>query len=70
VKRYYLPQDSTGRWGQGLTAAKMAECVWIKPELVAAFEFLEWTDADHVRHLKFIGLRNDKDPHKVVREGT
>jgi ATP-dependent DNA ligase len=65
-----LPQAGAGRWGQGLTAAKMAECTWIKPELVAAFEFLEWTNADHVRHIKFIALRSDKDPHKVVREET
>jgi len=53
-----------------LTADKMAECVWIKPELVAAFEFLQWTDADHVSHIRFIGLRTDKDAHKVVREQT
>ena len=65
-----LPQSTAGRWGQGLTAAKMAECVWVRPELVAAFEFLEWTAADHVRHIKFIAMRDDKDARKVVREGT
>src|SRR4029434_6954719 len=27
-----------GRWGQGLTAAKMAECRWVTPELVGQFE--------------------------------
>ena len=48
----------------------MAECIWIKPELVAAFEFLEWTDAGHVRHIKFIALRNDKDAKNVIREQT
>jgi DNA ligase D-like protein (predicted ligase) len=63
-----LPQASAGRWGQGLTAAKMKECIWIRPELVAAFEFLEWTNADHVRHIKYLGLRSDKDPLRVVRE--
>jgi hypothetical protein len=26
-----------------LTAAKMSECVWVKPVLVANFEFLEWS---------------------------
>lgn len=30
-------------------------------------EFLEWTDANHLRHTEF-GLRDDKDPRKVVRE--
>ena len=63
-----LPESKSGRWGQGLTAAKMKECIWVKPELVANFEFLEWTDTNHVRHIKFVGLRNDKNPRNVVRE--
>jgi hypothetical protein len=33
----------SGRWGQGLTAAKMAECRWLNPVLVGQFEFVEWT---------------------------
>jgi ATP-dependent DNA ligase len=31
-------------------------------------EFLEWTDADHLRHSKFVGLRDDKDARNVVKE--
>ncbi len=31
-------------------------------------EFLEWTDADHLRHSKFVGLREDKDASQVVKE--
>ena len=54
--------------GQGLIAAKMRECIWVKPKLVANFEFLEWTDTNHVRHIKFVGLRTDKNPWQVVRE--
>jgi len=63
-----LPEAKSGRWGQGLTAAKMKQCIWVKPELVANFEFLEWTDTNHVRHIKFVSLRDDKDPGQVVRE--
>jgi hypothetical protein len=37
----YLPEKKAGRWGAGLTAAKMAECRWLKPELVGQFEFVE-----------------------------
>ncbi len=48
-----LPESKSGRWGQGLTAAKMKECIWVKPKPVANFEFLEWTDTNHVRHIKF-----------------
>jgi DNA ligase D-like protein (predicted ligase) len=63
-----LPEATPGRWGQGLTAAKMKDCIWVKPKIVANFEFLEWTDSNHVRHIKFVGLRSDKDPLAVVRE--
>jgi ATP-dependent DNA ligase len=63
-----LPELAAGRWGQGLTAEKMKECVWLRPEVVAQIEFLERTGADHLRHTKFGGLRDDKDPLKVVRE--
>jgi len=63
-----LPEAKSGRWGQGLTKAKMAECQWLKPVLVGQFEFLEWTSDDHLRHSKFVGLREDKRPTEVRRE--
>jgi DNA ligase D-like protein (predicted ligase) len=63
-----LPQKEPGRWGQGLTAEKMKLCVWLKPETVLRIDFAEWTSADHLRHPKYAGLRDDKDPRKVVRE--
>ena len=63
-----LPEERSGRWGQGLTKAKMAECQWLKPVLVGQFEFLEWTADDHLRHSKFVGLREDKNAKDVRRE--
>ena len=63
-----LPEAKPGRWGQGLTAQKMKDCIWVTAKLVANFEFLEWTDSNHVRHIKFVGVRSDKDPLTVVRE--
>jgi len=63
-----LPEARSGRRGQGLTKAKMAECQWLKPVLVGQFEFLEWTADNHLRHSKFIGLREDKQAKDVVRE--
>jgi hypothetical protein len=36
-----LPEKKAGRWGAGLTDAKMAECRWLKPVTVAQFEFVE-----------------------------
>jgi ATP-dependent DNA ligase len=63
-----LPEKKAGRWGAGLTAAKMAECRWLKPRVVAQFEFVEWTDVHHLRHSKFIALRDDKKAKDVRRE--
>jgi DNA ligase D-like protein (predicted ligase) len=63
-----LPEKKQSRWGLGLTAEEMKKCVWVKPKLVAQIEFLEWTEADHLRHSKFVGLREDKDPRSVVKE--
>lgn len=63
-----LPEKSGGRWGQGLTAEKMRECRWLKPVTVAQFEFVEWTPENHLRHSKFIALRDDKKASDVRRE--
>jgi len=63
-----LPEEKTGRWGQGLTKAKMKDCRWLKPVLVGQFEFLEWTGDNHLRHTRFVGLREDKPARDVRRE--
>ncbi len=63
-----LPDTHKSRWGDELTAEKMKECVWLRPEAVAQIEFLEWTEADHLRHSKFAGLREDKDARTVIKE--
>jgi bifunctional non-homologous end joining protein LigD len=63
-----LPEARSGRWGQGLTAAKMVDCRWLKPVLVAQIEFVEWTSDNHLRHSKFVALRDDKPAGNVRRE--
>jgi len=63
-----LPETHSGRWGQGLTKAKMADCRWLTPVLVAQVEFLEWTEDNHLRHTRFVGLRDDKRARDVLRE--
>lgn len=63
-----LPETASGRWGQGLTGAKMKDCRWLKPLLVAQFELVEWTPDGHLRHSRFIGLRHDKNARDVHRE--
>jgi ATP-dependent DNA ligase len=41
---------------------------WVRPELVCAVGFSEWTTDGRLRHPRYQGLRDDKDPADVVRE--
>ncbi|HUC56500.1 MAG TPA: non-homologous end-joining DNA ligase [Streptosporangiaceae bacterium] len=41
---------------------------WVAPRLVAQIGFSEWTTAGQLRHPRYLGLRDDKDPASVVRE--
>ena len=61
-----LPEKKRTQWA--LTKEEMKNCVWIKPRLVAQIEFTEWTPDSHLRHSKFVGMRDDKDAKEVVRE--
>jgi bifunctional non-homologous end joining protein LigD len=61
-----LPERKT-RLG-AVTKEEMKNCRWVKPEIVAQIEFAEWTVDNHLRHPKFVGLREDKEPQEVVRE--
>jgi len=57
-----LPEAKSGRWGVGLTAEKMKDCRWLAPSLVGQFEFVEWTPDGHLRHSRFMDLRDDMEP--------
>lgn len=46
----------------------MKEMIWIKPEVVAKIQFVEWTAENRLRHSKFLGLRHDKGAKDVRRE--
>lgn len=63
-----LPEERTGRYGQGITATVMKRCHWLKPELVAELKFHEWTRDNRLRQPVFLGLREDKPANKVIRE--
>ena len=45
-----------------------ARMAFVEPRLVAEVEFTHWTDDGRLRNPSFKGLRDDKDPHQVVRE--
>jgi len=61
-----LPERKRTQWA--LTREEMKNCVWVKPELVVQIEFGEWTPDGHLRHSRFVTLRDDKNPHEVIRE--
>jgi bifunctional non-homologous end joining protein LigD len=65
-----LPAPGRNRWDQGLTAAEMKRCRWVKPAIVCQVRYTEWTRDDRLRHPVFIGVREDKSPTDVVREKT
>ena len=60
------------RGDEGYVRAKVIESngdvAWCQPVLVAQFEFLEWTEDNHLRHTKFIGLCDDKTAMSVTRD--
>jgi hypothetical protein len=56
-----LPEERAGGWGDGITAAKMRDCRWLKPVLVGQFEFVEWTPDKHSRHSRFVRLSKDTE---------
>jgi bifunctional non-homologous end joining protein LigD len=43
--------------------------VWVEPQCVAEVEFREWTQGNQMRAPSYKGLRDDKAPEEVVREG-
>ena len=63
-----LPETRRSRFGEELNAEKMKKAIWLRPEAVAQIEFLEWTEADRLRHSKFVALREDKNPRSVIKE--
>jgi bifunctional non-homologous end joining protein LigD len=63
-----LPEPKKARRGAALTADAMKQCRWLEPKLLAQIEFAEWTENNHLRHARFVGLREDKNPRQVRRE--
>ncbi|WP_339697926.1 non-homologous end-joining DNA ligase [uncultured Marixanthomonas sp.] len=41
---------------------------WIEPIYVGQFAFTEWTKNNKLRHPRFLGIREDKEAKKVIKE--
>jgi len=49
-------------------APRVNNATFVEPDLVAEVRFTEWTRAGVVRNPAYLGLREDRDPHDVLRE--
>jgi bifunctional non-homologous end joining protein LigD len=58
---FNLPATGRIRRNQGLTAAEMRRCHWVKPVLVCQVKFTEWTRDDRLRQPVFLGIREEKN---------
>jgi len=64
-----LPSKQNGQWIQDITPSMMRKMHWINPVFVCEIKFAEWTRDKKLRAPVFLGLREDKKPSDVVREG-
>jgi ATP-dependent DNA ligase len=61
-----IHRRNAGRVGQRVKDE--AQTTWVKPKLVAEVKFTERTSAGEMRHLSFLGLREDRKPEDVALE--
>jgi DNA ligase D-like protein (predicted ligase) len=61
-----VPPPKTSRFGKPLVLSRVH---WVRPELVAEVTYLTWTADGLLRHVVYEGLREDKSPREVRREG-
>lgn len=65
VKKSPLHTDAK-RPTPGLTPADLENVTWVKPKLIAAVEFSNWTREGRLRHPVFRGLRDDIEADDVL----
>lgn len=53
---------------RSLGTGKEDGITWVNPRLMAEIGFTEWTEDCKLRHPRFPGLRDDKEPRDAVRE--
>jgi bifunctional non-homologous end joining protein LigD len=53
----------------GVPAADARDALWVRPDVVGEVEFAEFSPGGALRHARWRGLRPDKAPSEVRREG-
>jgi bifunctional non-homologous end joining protein LigD len=58
------PPPRGGRFGSPLVLSRVH---WVRPEMVVEVSYVEWTPDRLLRHVVYLGEREDKPAHKVIR---
>jgi bifunctional non-homologous end joining protein LigD len=58
-----LPETQEAR----LIAEGMKKCVWVRPQIVAELEYLEWTESEDLRQSQFTGLHENEKALNVTK---
>ena len=53
----------------GIPREDASDALWVRPDVVAEVEYAEFTPGGILRHARWRGLRPDKSPDEVTREG-
>ena len=64
-----LPSKQNGKWVLGIAPSMMRKMHWVNPIFVAQIKFSEWTRDGKLRQPVFLGLREDKNPRAVTKQG-
>ena len=59
------PPPRGGRFGSPLLPSPVH---WVRPEMVVEVSYVEWTDDGLLRHVVYLGEREDKPADQVVRD--
>ena len=59
------PPPRGGRFGSPL---RLSRVHWVRPEMVVEVSFAEWTPDGLLRHVVYLGEREDKPAREVVRD--
>jgi ATP-dependent DNA ligase len=61
-------RTAAARWSFRLTALVLSRAHWVRPEMVVEVSYAEWTPDGLLRHVVYLGEREDKPAIEVRRD--
>ena len=62
-----VPPPHGSRFGSPLVLSRV---LWVRPEMVVEVSYAEWTPDGLLRHVVYLGEREDKPAREVVRRSS